>query len=606
MLLSGCGSKAETELDIDLELVAPVAYVGEEYDFRDVLNVEKDVEYKLEAYYYNYYEKKEKTLQIRDAFYFTPLELFDISVVVTAFKDDATASRTKLITVSQRVDPVDELLSNGGYSGWADPGITKEVVTDSMYIKGENSTSSLSVRYQGSSPYDGGATLLTLNNFRLLPYWSDQTWDNGVLHFWVFNPMKEKLVFELRIYDELTKTVNIDWGHYLMEPQYAKAADEDGGKWTEIIFSLRHLGVTHTLYADEEGTRTDSFNVKVRYEGAPKSGSDLYNFQFYIDDVDVIPYSKDRFPDLDTTCYATAETLEYGWENMILDAGWSRSIPLFDRELMNDKPEHPSLSSMLLKFNDVTPDPNHGYTVILSPEEEFGVDLLPSFRHGTLDFDVLFSDDIADREMSIIAVHKEWVLDAKMDVTPVITDNNWLHVSVDFGEHANFYNITQGIRLGFAFEGVNKNNQNTAVIHVDNIVFDQKGGIPEGDIPVARGLAFGPGFAVDLDPIALDQTMVLDFRFTSNEETVIRLMVGDGWDNYYGYYLVNYDGTLGGEYDGVSIETLQDGYFRVTLTLSELAQGQDIETIEKINLIYLQEVDDSASGYIDFISPKIY
>ena len=177
LLLTGCQKQAKANgLEIEFDQIVPTAYINEEYDFSDVLIVEKDVDYKLEVYYYDYYEKLEKSLEVVNTFCFTPRELFDVTVIVKAEKGNDKVSRRRVIPVSQKIDPIDELLASDGFSGWGDPGIIKEAVIDDQDFKGENSHSALSVHFQGSNPYTWGTTFLSLNNFRLLPYWSDKTW----------------------------------------------------------------------------------------------------------------------------------------------------------------------------------------------------------------------------------------------------------------------------------------------------------------------------------------------------------------------------------------------------------------------------------------------
>ena len=126
----------------------------------------------------------------------------------------------------------------------------------------------------------------------------------------------------------------------------------------------------------------------------------------------------------------------------------------------------------------------------------------------------------------------------------------------------------------------------------------------DADAGVIRGIPFTPGYRVDLSPIALTETINIDFKFTSGSDTYVQLMLGDGWSNYFGYYRVNANGTLAGTYSGVSISTLSDGYYRVTIVLSQLNTGQAIEGIEKINLLFLHTNWSTASGYIDF-NPNI-
>lgn len=472
LLLSGC--RTDAPLNIEFNYFTPTAYVGEEYDFTEVLEVKDGIQYQLEVYVCDYLTMTERTLEVRDNFYFTPLEKFDLSVVVTASKGGQRVVKTKPVPVSIKGDPIDELLVTGGYSGFSDNGISKELVTDAMYLKGENSTSAIYASFQGVNPYTWGAAIMSLNNFRLLEYWSDKQWDNAVVHFWVFNPNEKDLEFQLRIADDYTKMVDVDWGNSLNPRLIAEP-----GKWTEINFSLRRYGVNHTLYENEEGTRHDSLNVKIKYAGAPTSGVESYSYQLYIDDIDIVPYSKERFPDLDSKCYAKDETLEYGWENMVLDQGWSSSNPLYDRDFVNNSAEHESKSSMRLSFNDKSPDYHNGYAVILSPEEEFiNEDDMPSLQHGLLEFDVHFSSDVTNHKIRIIGVKKEgeeWNT-IRLDINPINTIGEWLHYSIDFVPANVFDPIDRCIRLGFGIVGIDDLNKDTAVVHIDNIKFDQNGG----------------------------------------------------------------------------------------------------------------------------------
>lgn len=477
LLLSGC--RTDAPLNIEFNYFTPTAYVGEEYDFTEVLEVKDGIQYQLEVYVCDYLTMTERTLEVRDNFYFTPLEKFDLSVVVTASKGGQRVVKTKPVPVSIKGDPIDELLVTGGYSGFSDNGISKELVTDAMYLKGENSTSAIYASFQGVNPYTWGAAIMSLNNFRLLEYWSDKQWDNAVVHFWVFNPNKKDLEFQLRIADDYTKLVDVDWGNSLNPRLIAEP-----GKWTEINFSLRHYGVNHTLYENEEGTRHDSLNVKIKYSDAPTSGVESYSYQLYIDDIDIIPYSEERFPDLDTKCYAKAETLEYGWENMFLDQGWTSCNVRYDREFVNNKEDKESKSSMYLTFNGKSAEKDNGYAVIFCPEEEFEEeDELPSLRHGLLDLDIHFSSDVTNKAIMVIAVQKNWTSTIRYNLTPGATSNEWMHLTIDFATYPVFDSIRNCIRLGFGFAGIDSSNKDTAVIHIDNIMFIQNGGTPEPPEP---------------------------------------------------------------------------------------------------------------------------
>ena len=90
-------------LEIELDEFTPTAYLGEEYDFTDVLYVEEGVEYKLEVYYQNYKTMKEYSLPVVDTFYFTPIDIYDLTVIVNATRGSETAKRTRHVPVSLNV-----------------------------------------------------------------------------------------------------------------------------------------------------------------------------------------------------------------------------------------------------------------------------------------------------------------------------------------------------------------------------------------------------------------------------------------------------------------------------------------------------------------------
>lgn len=482
LLLSGC--KGDEPLTIEFNEFTPTAYVGEEYDFTDVLDIKKGIKYNIEVFSCDYITMTQKVLEVRDNFYFTPSEAYDLSVVVTAIKRNQKDTKTKLIPVQIKGDPIDELLVTGGFSGFADNGINKELVTDERYIKGENSKSAIFTSFQSSNPYTWGASILSLNNFRLLEYWSDKEWDNAVVHFWVYNPNEKALEFQLRISDDYTKMVDVDWGNSLNINRVASP-----GQWTEILFSLRRYGVNHTLYENEDGTRHDSLNVKIRYKGAPTSG-ESYSYQLYLDDIDIIPYSLEKFPDLDSKCYAKNETLEYGWENMYLDQGWTSCNVFYDRDFVNSKEEQESKSSLYVTFKGATAEQANGYAVIFSPEEEFKeVEDFPSLRHGLLELDIHFSSNISNTEIMVFGVQDDWTSTARYYMYPEATSNDWKHLTIDFATYPFFDSISSCIRLGFGFLGINSLNKGTAVVHIDNIKFNQNGGTPEKPQPetIANG-----------------------------------------------------------------------------------------------------------------------
>ena len=466
--LAGCNKQGN--LEINFEDATPMAYVGEVYDFRDVLIEEAGVDYKLNVYYQNFYEKQEYTLEVTDGYCFTPVNTNEIVVVVTANKGNLKAERNKVIAVTQKGDPIDELVVTGGYSGWADTGITKELETNENYLRGENSKTAIAVHYQGNNKYVWGCTVFALDNFRLLDHWTDKTWENAILTCYIYNPTDYNLEFQLRIADKLTGLVDIDWGHSMNQSQIAKPKE-----WTQLFFSLRKIGIDHTLFINEDGTRSDSISIKTRWAGTPEEDGDLYDFQFYADGIDVVPAS--MYPDIDTKSYSRAETLEYGWENMRLDSGWTSSTVLYDRDIVRTA-EQESKSSMFLQFNAKNPNDN-GYGVILNPEEEFDGFDMPSLRHGVLKADFKFDGNITDKTVKLIGVNRNWDRIIRKDFEVADLSDGWYRLNIDLAKNEEFSVVSEAVRIGFAFPGINASNKADAKIYIDNVDFNQEAGTPE-------------------------------------------------------------------------------------------------------------------------------
>lgn len=290
--ITSCKSKDDSNSakkldDIQLAKIIPVAYIGEPYNFGKYFIQEEGYTYNMEAYYHDVKEFKEYSLPINN-YTFTPVTLDPVSVVLSAFPkghEDVVTKKTVLINVNEKADPMDELLVGTGYSGYSDPGFRKSICKLNEYVRtDEGSKTSLAIEYLGNDPYVFGGAVLTPDNFRCQPLWKDKTWANAILRFWVYNDMDYEIEFGLRIVDALTGTVDIDMGQ---EGNPTKKAATH--TWTEILFPLRPLGVTHNLYKNEEGTRDDSFTIKAKYLGAPEE--DMYSYSFYVDCVDVVPAS---------------------------------------------------------------------------------------------------------------------------------------------------------------------------------------------------------------------------------------------------------------------------------------------------------------------------
>ena len=147
--LASCNS--DTDFEIELDEYTPPAFVGEEYDFTDVLYIEDGVEYQLDVYYQNYKTMEEHTLPVVDTFYFTPVELFDLTVVVNAKKGKKTAKRTRHVPVTYNPEEATRYnleMCNYEAGNWRGTGSLAEISYSETL--GNNSKTSRKITFKNS------------------------------------------------------------------------------------------------------------------------------------------------------------------------------------------------------------------------------------------------------------------------------------------------------------------------------------------------------------------------------------------------------------------------------------------------------------------------
>ena len=114
---------------------------------------------------------------------------------------------------------------------------------------------------------------------------------------------------------------------------------------------------------------------------------------------------------------------------------------------------------------------------------------------------------------------------------------------------------------------------------------------------VVRGdyFAAGENTVIDIVNAAELGTLSFEYRIVEGEEFSIALL--PDWSNYYGYFTFSTKGA-GGAYEGVTVEPLDDGYFRVTFNLAKLNAFAGTPT-KVIDFLYIRGGWSDATGYID-------
>ena len=282
-------------LQINTVEVIPSAYLNEVFDLREIILMEDDVEYSATVCCAKYtldessvqYIFNEYALEAQDLC-FIPTAVEENIVTITAKRGKEMAKKVVVIPTVIRADPLDELLYSGGTYSISDPGISKSINMESSYIKGENSQTSMHVTFTGMDPHQWGNTFMTLDSAEVQRYFTDKTWKNAILTFWVYNPNDQAVEFQLRIADPIYD-LNVDWNP--ADGPHKQIAQP--GQWTQIFFPLRKLGVVNPVVSTQ--FVTCALNLKMRYENYSTTTS--YSYSFYVDGLDVVDGS--QYPEID-------------------------------------------------------------------------------------------------------------------------------------------------------------------------------------------------------------------------------------------------------------------------------------------------------------------
>lgn len=119
--------------------------------------------------------------------------------------------------------------------------------------------------------------------------------------------------------------------------------------------------------------------------------------------------------------------------------------------------------------------------------------------------------------------------------------------------------------------------------------------ILQGD-PVERGKVFTAGTDLTLMVGATEELATLSFDYKITDGTKFNVALMPDWNAYFGYFEIK----NGCAFDGVSFETLSDGYTRVTFDMDKLTRMSGTPAMV-IDFLFIRGNWTDASGYIDNI-----
>ena len=463
---AGCGDQetpvaAGSSLQINTIKFMPLAYLDESFDLRDVLLMEEGVEYSATGCYVEVKQDEatkeftisETALEVNDLC-FTPKAIAENVITLSAKRGKEIAQKVIYIGTTIRAEPLDDLYKSSGTLGGSDPGISKSVNIDPMYLQGENSTTSLHVEWNNLDPHPWGNIFMSFSAADAQEYFTDKTWENAIVTFWVYNPMELPIEFQLRLVDEQTGA-NIDFSG----TPGANSQKAEPGQWTQVFFPLRKIGgTTHRL----TGTKysNDMLTLKFRYDGY--STTEAYACDFYMDNIDVVDAS--MYPEIDTKNVRSTETIEQGWENISQDIGWQGVYTEYDHEVQMGEGSKCALKIMFNAEKSLT---NSFWCLQTETNAAFNgnLDMTAGKLYGYFKFEGL------EPKVSVDIVNNKWATSNKVDMTLTSVGDGWYMAELDLqkievGNNRNDHII----RVRFHFYGANADS----IVYVDTMKFDYK------------------------------------------------------------------------------------------------------------------------------------
>ena len=136
--------------------------------------------------------------------------------------------------------------------------------------------------------------------------------------------------------------------------------------------------------------------------------------------------------------------------------------------------------------------------------------------------------------------------------------------------------------------------------YIDNVQFTVAG---QPEEPAYRGQEINPSTSLTIELGNTEELSTLSFDYKVLSGT-FNISLNPDWDNAFGYFAFDANGNVDA-YDGVTVETLEDGYYRVTFDLNALTKysGNPAKTL---SFLYIRGAWTDATGYIDNVQYTVY
>ena len=281
LVLSFVGCQTKTE-SLSIEFTNPVfrkdLFINREYSIDDIVEKEDGVKYLITDCFY--FDKEFNKIDIEtDGKSFTQTAPYNVVLTVTASKGKSSVSESLELKINFNTTPILESFA----SSWQATGIIRNYSANPEYLTG-NAETALAVRYMGDWNVENDG--VSLGGFsKAYSSFSVTDWSNAVMVMDIYNAAEYEIEFGYQVTKD-GQTYGKNNGISLVETLPA-------GEWSKITWSLRSIGFSENYF--EKGGA-----ISLRSRCNDNSFSAPYDYTLYFCNMDVVDYSAEKFPDLET------------------------------------------------------------------------------------------------------------------------------------------------------------------------------------------------------------------------------------------------------------------------------------------------------------------
>lgn len=417
-------------------------------------------------------------------------------------------------------------------------------------------------------------------------------WDNAVLTADVYNEYDRDI--EMGI---LFVKNNNSWNNdgKIENMSIHKPITLKAGEWTTVAWSMKSFGVKSDVFAEEK------VSIQIKTQIKDKSGlTSPYSYSFAIANFDLVDYTQEKFPMLDTT--EPAEPVEKNGANTAFLSSWKPSY--VSRVSTTESKYLHNGSEYAIKLDLTNTTQKRDVLGSIKSSENCS---LTSWDNVVLTADI-YNEYDSDLEIGILFVDttsdSSWYNDGNIPTEVILnpitlTKQNWTTVAWSlrsFGITSNIFDENISIRLLARIKGKTDfsvaASYSVAITNLDIVDYSAEK-FPELNTYYGKLKTNGKATSLDFTNDGNIETISFDYCLLE-EDGVVSISLRKGLDstNKYGIFKFNATGAVE-NYAGITVISLGTGYNRVIINLDEvtLKAGDEslVPSLTEVNKVAFEQ-----------------